>query len=461
MREKAVLTMTLPASLVRQLANTHLSVHSRAELCCEAAKALEYKGEYESARKLLGDYWTRIGERPNLAGLDQTTAGDVLLRVGVLTGFIGNKNEVADGQELAKDLIHESLTIFQSITYPRKIAESQTELALCYWRTGELNNARDLLTEALSRLVTDGEVKAKALVRLAIVERVAANYSKALRILTEHAPLFQKIKNETLKGSYHQIFGTVLRHLWEAKRRGDYLDRALIEYAAASYHFEQAEHRCYLANVENQLGLIYVQINRYEEAHEHLDRARRIHSSLKDAGTVAQVDETRASVFLKQGRLTDAEKTARAAVNRQEKTGRQLLLTEALITHGRALARLKRYSEALFAFRRAFDLSEYTDTKNRAADAAVAAFHELGDHLAALEGEQFLSSGGLKETKESLEHDAIKLALETAKGSVTHAARNLGISFQALTYMLKTRHKDLLTKRSPVRPRPRKNRTNG
>jgi tetratricopeptide (TPR) repeat protein len=451
--------MTVPPSLLRELENPNLSVNSRAELCCEAAKVLEYKGEYEKARKLLGDYWTRIGEHPRLTGLDQTTAGEVLLRAGVLTGFIGSKNEVADAQETAKDLIHESLNVFQSTNYRKKIAEAQTELALCYWRTGEYNEARDVLNEALSLLTTQSEVKAKALVRLAIVERVAANYSKALRILTENAALFQKINNDTLKGSYHQILGTVLRHLWEAKKRGDYLDRALIEYAAASYHFERAEHRCYQANVENQLGLIYLTVNRYEEAHQHLDRARRIHTNLKDAGTVAQVDETRASVFLKQGRITEAETTARAAVKRQEKTGRHLLLAEALITHGRALARLKRYGEALLAFQRAFDLSEYTGINNRMADAAVAAFQELGKHLAVLEGGQLLSSRGLTKTKESLERDAIRLALENANGSVTRAARSLGISFQALSYMLETRHRDLLKYRTPVRRRSRKNKS--
>ena len=445
-----------PSSLHELLEDPNLSVNSRAQLCCEAAKSLEYKGEYEKARKLLGNYWARIAERPKLTGLDQATAGEVLLRAGVLTGFIGSKNEIAYAQETAKDLIHESLTIFQSINYPEKIAEAQTELALCYWRTGELNNARDLLNEALSRLATDSDVKAKAVLRLAIVERVAANYSKALRILTESASLFQRINNETLKGSYHQILGTVLRHLWESKKPGDYLDRALIEYAAASYHFEQAEHRCYLANVENQLGLVYFNINRCEEAHQHLDRARRIHASLRDASAVAQVDETRASVFLKQGRFLEAEKTARAAVVRQEKTGRHLLLAEALITHGRALARLKRCSEALLAFRRAFELSEYTGTTNRMADAAVAAFQELGEHLAIIEGGKLLSSRGLNETKQSLEHDAIRLALENANGSVTHAARSLGISFQALTYMLETRHKDLLKQRTPARRRPRR-----
>jgi len=162
-------------------------------------------------------------------------------------------------------------------------------------------------------------------------------------------------------------------------------------------------------------------------------------------------------VFLEQGHITEAEKVARASVNSQEKTGRHDLLAEALITHGKALARLKRYNEALFTFRRTFDLSEYTGTTNQAADASVAAFRELGVHLAVIEDERVLPGRGLNETKQSLEHGAIKLALEKANGSVTHAARTLGISFQALTYMLETRHTDLLKYRTPVRQRrPRK-----
>ena len=447
--------MTLTPSLLRESGNPNLGVDDRAELCCEAAKTLEYKGEYEKALKLLGNYWTHIGERPKLEDLQPNTAAEVLLRAGVITSAIGSKNQIAESQEIAKNLIHEGLTIFQASRYRKKIAEAQTELALCYWRTGELNEARDLLNEALSLLTTQSEVNAKAVVRLAIVECEAANYNKAYRVLTENASLFQKINNETLKGSYHVNLGTVLRQLWESKRNGDYLDRALIEYAAASYHFERADHKSYLAIVENQLGLIYFNINRCEEAHQHLDRARRIHASLRDAETVAQVDETRARVFLQQGRITEAEEAAQAAVNSLEKTGKHLLLAEASITHGRALSRLKRYGAALFAFRRAFDLSEYTGSTNRSADAALAAFQELAEYLAVIENGQVLPGRGLNETKQSIEHDAIKRALENAQGSVVHAARSLGISFQALAYMLNTRHTDLLKKRTPVRRRPR------
>ena len=102
--------MTLRASLLRELVNPNLSVGGRAELCCELAKEFENKGEYETAREVLSGFWKRIGEHPDLAGLEPSTAGEVLLRAGVLTGFIGSSNQIPDAQEIAKNLISESLT---------------------------------------------------------------------------------------------------------------------------------------------------------------------------------------------------------------------------------------------------------------------------------------------------------------------------------------------------------------
>jgi len=217
-----------------------------------------------------------------------------------------------------------------------------------------------------------------------------------------------------------------------------------------------AEHKCYLANVENNLGFLYFKINRYDEAHEHLDHARRVFENLKDKTAIAQVDETRASVFLKQGRIVEAERAARFAARVLEKTGQQDILAEALITHGKALARLGRYSESLHVFRRAIDMSEDTGSSKRAAEAALAAFRTLGERLAVTEQGGVVLGRDLGQEKTSIERDAIRLALNQAKGSVTNAARILGISYQSLAYMLNTRHEDLLKERTPVRRRPRK-----
>ena len=209
--------MTLRTSLLRDLENSSISVNSRAELCCEAARQFENKGEYDGARKVLSGYWRRIGEHPKLTDLEPGASAEVLLRAGVLTGIIGSKKQITDAQEKAKDLISESHAIFESLGNIKKVAETQTELALCYWRTGEVNEARDLLKEALSRLTIDSELKAKAIIRLAIVERGAGHHDKALRILTSHASLFDKIHSHTLIGSYHDTLGNALEDLSDIK----------------------------------------------------------------------------------------------------------------------------------------------------------------------------------------------------------------------------------------------------
>ena len=171
---------------------------------------------------------------------------------------------------------------------------------------------------------------------------------------------------------------------------------------------------------------------------------------------MAQVDETRACVFLQQGRITEAERVARLAVHNQEKTERHALVAEALITHGKALARLERYGASLSAFRRAIELAEQTGSLNLESDAAVAAFREIGEHLSATEKGQLISGRGWAKDNFAREHDLIKLALEQSKGKVTHAARILRMSYPALNYMLNTRHKDLLQLRTPIYRRSRK-----
>jgi tetratricopeptide (TPR) repeat protein len=448
--------MTLPASLLSDVETQSVSVDFRAERACELAKHLENKGDYEEARQALSAYWPHPGERPLLKDLSQSVAAKVLLRAGVITGTLGGKTQLTDAQEAAKNLISESLSAFQSLNDRQQIEEAQVELALCYWRTGEVNEARVLLEETFSQLKGDSDVRCRAIVRLAIVEFEASRLNEALGLLTTNSSLFQTIDNDTLRGSYHGTLGNVLESLWEKKQRSDYLDRALIEYTAASYHFEKVGHRTYLATVQNNLGFLYFKINRCQEALDHLDYARRILVSLGDLTAVAQVDETRAGVLLKQGRPSEAERAARSSVNTLEKTDRHAVLAESLITHGRSLARLGDYNAALSAFQRAIDLAQLTGSLNKASEAALAAFQEIGDHLAVRETGTVMSGRTLGEEIQSYEHDLIKRALENAQGSVTHAARNLGISYQALGYMLETRHKALLTERTPPRRRLRR-----
>ncbi|HYP53207.1 MAG TPA: helix-turn-helix domain-containing protein, partial [Pyrinomonadaceae bacterium] len=65
------------------------------------------------------------------------------------------------------------------------------------------------------------------------------------------------------------------------------------------------------------------------------------------------------------------------------------------------------------------------------------------------------AEGTLREVMRRYEGRIIRRALHKARGSVTQAARALGLSHQALIYTLEHRHKDLLVDRRPVHKRRR------
>jgi transcriptional regulator with PAS, ATPase and Fis domain len=342
------------------------------------AKELEEAGNYEAARGAMGELWQLIGEHPVIDGLDERTAAEVLMRSGALTGWIGSAHQIEGAQAKAKDLLSESIVLFENLPDATKVAEAQTELAYCYWREGAFDEARITLREASSSLTNaNSELKALAVLRSAIVEESAQRLNDALRILSEAVPLFEEINHDSLKGRFHIELATTLKNLGTIEKREDYIDRALVEYSAAGYYFEQAGHTSYRAAVENNLGFLFFKVGKFDEAYQHLDRAHRLFAGLKDEVHSAQVKETRARALLEQGRNSDAEKMVRSAVLTLEKGGEQALLVEALTTHGVALTRLGQEEQARVVLERAVEVAEQAGDMEGAGRAALTLIEEL------------------------------------------------------------------------------------
>jgi hypothetical protein len=134
--------------LIHQLADQSLSVAQRAQIRCQLASQLEDEGDYEAAREAMGELWQRVGERPSVDGLDEEMKGGVLLRAGVLTGWIGSAKQISGAQETAKNLISESIAIFEGLQKNSRAAAAQIDLAYCYWREGAIAEGRIVLSEA-------------------------------------------------------------------------------------------------------------------------------------------------------------------------------------------------------------------------------------------------------------------------------------------------------------------------
>ena len=192
-----------------------------------------------------------------------------------------------------------------------------------------------------------------------------------------------------------------------------------------------------------------------------------------------------------------------------EKSGHQCLLTDALITQGIALARLKQTDHAQFIFQKAIEVAHQVGALNKAGLAALTMIEELdklapdtlyaaydrasewlaksqsqdlllrvnaaarkvfmklhgegrGEHATVEEADpedtQALLNKpcDLQQEVWKFEGGLIREALAKASGSLTRAAALLSMSYQALAYILESRHKDLLKERSPIRRRSRR-----
>jgi tetratricopeptide (TPR) repeat protein len=495
------------------------SVSERAQLLCVRAKELEEAGEFEEARGAISEFWRRIGEPPQVDGLDLSGQADVLLRAGALTGWIGSAQQITGAQEIAKDLISQAARIFEECGLIERVAEARVDLAICYWREGAFDEARISLDHALRQLGDlESEQRLRALLNRAVVEKVSNRYDDALKTHREAAPLFENSTNNILKGKFHNEYATVLKNVGLADNREDCIDQALVEFSAASFHAEQAGNKRFLALVENNVGYLFVRLGRFPDAKVHLDRARSLFTTLKDKGMVAQVDDTRARALIAQGQFARAEMVSRASVRALEEGDELSLLAEALTTHGTALARLGSFSKARATLEKAIRTAHTAGDPDSAGVASLAMSEELSNHLpyedlvayyrmaeselvnsqhpeiqnrlgkcarvllasaSVPEGNKAIATpsngngsshsqlsnelaspvlsmnASLEEQVLHYEGNLIRSALEASEGSVTRAARLLGVTHQGLAFILNGRHKDLLPARKPVKRRRR------
>jgi tetratricopeptide (TPR) repeat protein len=331
------------------------------------------------------------------------------------------------------------------------------------------------------------------MIRRTVVEIWENRYYEALSILKEAEPVFASA-GDALKGRWHGQMALILIRLALVEGDTDYADRAIIEFTAAIYHYEQAGHERYCATNLNNLAMTLYKLGRYREAHKSLDRAQLIFTKLKDAGSLAQADETRARVLVAEKKYRDADRIIGSVIKTFEAGGESALLADALTVQGVVWARLGGFAGSINILRRAVDVAQQSGALTQAGQAALTLIEEHGATWRLPESEVIKvysrADGLLRDTQDAEDitrlracarivirrlsgmqlHDKnfsfysavqevearlIEQALELEGGSVTRAAQRLGLKRQSLAHMLQVRHKKLLDKRTPPIPRGR------
>ena len=407
----------------------------RLEVCLRAARRLEDLGEFEKACELLESHWRGPGHAPRLEGLSPVEASELLSCAGSLTAGLGSKKQIKGWQEIAKDLLTQASACFELDGNIEGWAQAQKSLAVCYWREGAISEGRIVVLDALRRLPDAGSAVAlKLQVVLAILEINDGRNREAIHLLEQVSAQIEALDDDLLRGRFHNELGNARENLGQ-------LDEAIIEATAAAHHYDRAGYHRGRVLALNALANRLRQSKAFDDAHRELDAAEIQARELGDDLHLGHLLDTRAIVLLDEGRIAEAEKTARQSVAIFRRGDETAYLVRSL----RTLARCEKQPGRLRTYVRAYELAAERIGSREASEIAMEIIREcagevcLGEHVT------------LDHARREFEAAIIRRVLEETGGNVSAAAIRLGHSQQNLEYVLKHRHQDIEVKRKPGR----------
>jgi signal transduction histidine kinase/ActR/RegA family two-component response regulator len=375
-----VVTSLKHISCVEGIQRHSLADSERILACCIIAREKIQIGDYDAGCAVLA-FWWRVGEWPNLKGLDGLAAAELLLTSGSLSDSVARVKRIVGGQRLAEALINGSLALFDHLGKNTRAVEARIELGCCYYHQGLFDIAHSTLRSCVASLTNeDYELRAVALIRLAIVERHSGRLHEALSLLEQVSSL-ENIISRWTKGRFHTEMANTLKEFGVAEGQKHYFDQALGHYKEASSQFEQVGNLRYTAAVENNRGYLLLSLQRFKESQAHLERARTLFNGLRDTIGCAQVDETLAQLYLAAENYGSAERAIKQAVETLEGSGEDALLAEAITTQGLILCRLGHKQEAKPIIERARRVAERCGDREGAGRALLILIEEMCEQL--------------------------------------------------------------------------------
>jgi len=402
-----------------------LAESERVLACCTIAREKIEIGDFDAGCAVLAPWW-KLGEWPNQKGLDRLASAELLLTTGSLSDSVARAKRIVGGQRLAEALISGAVALFDHLVETSRAVEARIELGCCYYHQGLFDIAHSTLRSCVESLTNqDHELRAVALIRLAIVERHSGRLHEALSLLDQVSSLESMISPWT-KGRFRTEMANTLKEFGVAEGRKHYFDRALGHYKEASVQFEQVGNLRYAAAVENNRGYLLLSLQRFKESQTHLERARTLFNGLNDTIGCAQVDETLAQLYLASENYEFAERSIKQAVDPLEGSGEDALLAEALTTQGLILCRLGHRHEAKPIIERARRVAERCGDREGAGRALLILIEEMCEQLADDERREIGAQANqlLANSQQPATRERLRKCLETiAEAHTRHEAQ--------------------------------------
>ncbi len=298
---------------------------------CRSAWTLERRGEFEQALLEFSPNWAESDYLPDTEGLPLDISSELLLRFASHLGYQGHFKKINGSQLRVRDILTGVLETFEKLGNEEKAAECSNHIALTYWRTGELAEARTWLASAMVRAIEPTCLPRLASTAYEMLVNVSEQkYEQNIRLYNIHEAVFREWADDWIAASFY-INAAV--GFMECDRARDSI--ACLE--IADFRAERSSMRLQRGFVQNELAHVYRSEGRYDKAQFYVDRGIEIFHSIGDQTREGMLWDTKAAISLELGSLDEALDRIERSIDILKDGENNAYLAEAYTTQAKVL----------------------------------------------------------------------------------------------------------------------------
>lgn len=350
---------------------------------------------------------------------------------GFYLTFAGRAKNKKDFHLQAKDALTIAIDLFDLENLPEKAAESKVILAFAYWNNGEVSNAEALL-DIVEMEFSENRfhpVNLQIKINRMMLLCWSGELDNAEKLSLEITNLLDFCNDIRLRAMYHAEAAILNHHL--------------CKYSQALMHFNETVRLAkesnllnFLALNYNNFSLFYLDQKNFHKAHSYSKLSLEILERIGHTGWIPHILDSRANIFLAEGKSENALKYIGKALEYFYKSDDYKGLAAALWTKCLILLRQSKTEDALIVFGELEKIAA-----ENIGEIAVRRYAKLlSNEIYPLSGTKYERE--VPEFKKFL----VTRALHAANGKKTEAARILGfVKHQNLSEILKKQFPDLYT----------------
>lgn len=325
------------------------------------ARGAEMCASWRSLAEVMAPVWPDLAEDPDFEDLEGVLRAEMLRLSGWLLHRYGRAHGLKNYQIRAKDLLTRAAEMFEAENEPEKTADALVSLANCYWYLGEIEEYEVILNSIQTSFPPHHPAAIRLQLNKLVYRYWKGNITDSIDVVAAISPHIDQCPDLRDQAQFHNLAGISWHELGETHKCIEHFSRATeICRELGNEHL--------LGTNLNQLAMAYRQLGNYAEAHRYIDES----FPFLDAGWVPHLLDTRALVYLSEGKPLDALAAIDEAISLFSTTEDYGGLTAAMFTKCKCLLRLGKTSEAMADFAQIGVIA-----RDRIGETAVRRFSEL------------------------------------------------------------------------------------